>query len=107
MTEPNRTPRPSMRHIVAEWPGLVDALRRDRTLRSNLLVAIVEATRREWTRRRRSGRGPALVGEEGKALEALEVQLRATFRELDEARQRVALWSAAIEAGDRRGWGFK
>jgi hypothetical protein len=100
-------PRPAERRAVAEWPGLLDELRLDRELRLNLLAAIVQATRDEWRRRRRSGNGVALVGEEGKALGALNSKLESTFRELDEAAQRVALWSATIEIGDSRGWGRK
>jgi hypothetical protein len=100
-------PRAKRRHVVDEWPELAAAIRQDRRLRLNLLGAIVDATRDEWKRRRASGNGEALVGEEGRSLQALEARLLESFRLLDEARQRVALWSATIERGDANGWGRK
>ena len=91
---------------VADFDGLAMAIAKDRELRLNLIGCIVDATRAEWQRRNELGRGAVLVAEEGKALAALEVELRDSFRRLDEAAHRVSLWSASITTGDARGWGF-
>lgn len=102
----SNAPRGKNEQRVDAWPDLRRAIRHNRALRFNLLGAIAEATRAEWHKRDKIPHGGApLVAEELKALEALEVQLRRTFTELDAARQRVGLWGAVVEAGDRRGWG--
>lgn len=90
---------------VAAWDGLIERMNADRALRVNLIHQIVKSTRREWTRRRRNNAGAALLEQEAAALEAFEVRLREAFEALDEAGERLNLWSAAIEMGDRRNWG--
>ena len=91
---------------VADFEGLAMTIAKDRELRLNLIGCIVDATRAEWQRRKDVGRGAVLVVEEARALAALELELRDPFRRLDGAAHRVSLWSAAIVAGDARGWGF-
>lgn len=99
-------PRGKRIRIPDAWPGLIQALRHNRDLRSNLLVAIVDATRAELKGRGAPPKdGAQLVEAELEALEAFDAKLRRTFADLDDARQRVGLWSATIEAGDKRGWG--
>ena len=102
-------PRGKQQRRVEAWQGLALAISKDRELRLNLLGAIVDATRAEYTRRQKHpGRsGEALVAEELKALDALEAEVLESLRRIDEARQRVALWSATITTGDRRGWGSR
>jgi len=104
-----RSPRGKRRRVVAEWPGLLDALNTHTDLRHNLIRAVLEAFRADYAaKRKRSGPGLDAATRQGKRLAELGELLDQVDDLLKRGAELVSLvWleGATVEMAERNAVG--